>query len=329
MWLSPVVSLTVVLSLLCLLTDDPRLDISNSLLVSRRQVLPEELKEQPMGAERMAFKCPSGCGFCQHHGSRMGVLPEKAEQPAADPQCAFSEWPGSYSLRILKKWCKFWMSFLPENEKQPDTELKNTFSEWPGSVALRILQKCFCFRRDVLGKTEKQAGADPESPLSEWPGSFGLWRSQKWVRFRIGLAHENLKKPDADCKGTFSKQPGGSGFGRHRDPDLPFLPGQLWEHLVPADMICLLYWACQTVWLLCMVWVALGLWRNVKRPHGQGRSQTKDSWRYGLLCRMEDNVAMCYIAVHRLRLKELCRHYYKKAAQEQGSQPAAASGPAY
>ncbi|XP_064004293.1 uncharacterized protein LOC135177764 [Pogoniulus pusillus] len=337
-WLSLVLSLTVALCLLCLVPHGPTLGISSWLLESRTQELPGEPKTQPGDAESMASRCQRGYGFCKPHRCWRGVLPEKAKQPDASPRSTSSEWPGCYNLRQLQQWGRVWMSSLLEDENRADKDPKNTFSDWPGSFALCRLQKWVCFRAGVLPESEKQPSADAESPFSEWPGSFGFQRPENWVRFRTtGVCPESQKNPDAGQESVFSKWPGSSGLRRLQlwASDLPFLLGQLWEHSAQADVTCPLYWACQTSWLLCMVWIALGLWTNAERPCTPGSSATessavraecrkKDSQsRYEQLRRVEHRMAAWDSLVRRLCLRELRHRHYGKAAQEPGSQPAA------
>lgn len=50
--------------------------------------------------------------------------------------------------------------------------------------------------------------------------------------------------------------------------NLPYPLGQLLDYFVQVDMTWLLCSAWETVWLLCMAQIELGLWRNMKRPQG-------------------------------------------------------------
>ncbi|XP_052656321.1 uncharacterized protein LOC128147621 [Harpia harpyja] len=80
------------------------------------------------------------------------------------------------------------------------------------------------------------------------------------------------------------------------------------------------------MWLLHMVWTALRLWRNAKRPQGQGSGQTASTSmgtgclgkhavsKYELLCLLEAKISLlvrCLRHTYRLRLKEL-RHQYSR-----------------
>ncbi|KAM7107731.1 uncharacterized protein J5F26_006947 [Ciconia maguari] len=115
--------------------------------------------------------------------------------------------------------------------------------------------------------------------------------------------------------------------------DLPYPLGQLWDYLAQVDMTWLLCRAWQTVWLLCMAWIALGFWRNGKRPQQRGRRRTAsssmgtDCWEkgtfshYHVLCQLEVNTALlgkCLRHLHRLCLKELQHQNAKKKVQEKG-----------
>ena len=128
-------------------------------------------------------------------------------------------------------------------------------SLFPGGPRLCVHSDWVIHRTEVLPEDLKQPPIVAETVAAEWSSSIGLRSPHGWVRVRTNVVSEGLKQLPAGAESMAS--------------ELPCPLGQLWDCLAQVDMTWLLRMAGQTVWLLCMAWIALGLWRNAKRPQGQ------------------------------------------------------------
>ncbi|KAM6264103.1 uncharacterized protein M6G45_005564 isoform 1-T3 [Spheniscus humboldti] len=231
--------------------------------------------------------------------------------------CVMSLFLGGLDLYIHADWIMVRIEVLPEDLKQQPVVAESWASKWPSSIGLRSPHGWVRVRTGIVPEGLKKPPIVAESWASEWSGSIGLRSPHGWVRVRTGVVPEGLEQPPVGAESMAS--------------DVPYPLGQLWDYLLQVEMTWLLRRAWQAVWLLCMAWTTLGLWRIVKRPQGQGRGRTAsssmgtDCWgkgtfsRYELLCRLEANTALllrCLRHVYRLCLKELRHQHYKKKARE-------------
>ncbi|XP_074893627.1 uncharacterized protein LOC142035436 isoform X1 [Buteo buteo] len=234
--------------------------------------------------------------------------------------------PCSGRERIFVKLCIHTDCFvvsievLPENLKQPPVVAESVASEWSSTIGLRSPRGWTRLRMAVAPEGPKQPPAVADSMASEWTSTIGLRSPHGWTRFRMALAPEGLKQLPVGTESVASEL---------------YCPlRQLWDHLVQLDRTWQLCRAGQTLWLFHVVWIALGRWRNVKRPQGQGGGQTASTSvgtgrlgkrtvsSYELLCLMEVKIALLVRSLrrtHRLRLKELRRQYSSKVAREEAN----------
>ena len=169
--------------------------------------------------------------------------------------CMVSLFPGGPRLCVHSDWVILRIEVLPEDLKQPPVVAESVASEWSSSIGLRSPHGWVRVRTNVVSEGLKQPPVVAESVASEWDSSIGLRSPHGWVRVRTNIVPEGLKELPAGAESMAS--------------ELPCPLGQLWDRLAQVDMTWLLRMAGQTVWLLCMAWIALGLWRNAKRPQGQ------------------------------------------------------------
>ena len=142
---------------------------------------------------------------------------------------------------------------LPEERKPVGAE--SMAAEWSSTISLHNPQSWLRVRMAVVPEGRKQWSVDTERMAAKWSSTIGLHNPQSWVRVRMAVVPEGRKQQPIGTESMAS--------------DLPYPLGQLWDKLAQEDMAWLLCRACQTVWLLCMAWIVVGLWRNVKRPQAQ------------------------------------------------------------
>ncbi|XP_069645881.1 uncharacterized protein [Haliaeetus albicilla] len=240
--------------------------------------------------------------------------------------CMLLLFPGTLQLCVHADCFVVRIEVLPEDLKQPPVVAESVASEWTSTIGLRSPRGWTRVRTAVAPEDLKQPPVVAESVASEWTSTIGLRSPRGWTRVRMAVAPEGLKQPPVGTESIAS--------------ELHCPLRQLWDHLVQLDRTWQLCRAGQTLWLLHVVWTALGRWRNAKRPQGQGGGQTASTSvgtgrlgkhtvsRYELLCLMEAKIALLVRSLrhtHRLRLKELRHQYSSKVAQEEGWQPAEGS----
>ncbi|GAB0192783.1 hypothetical protein GRJ2_001743600 [Grus japonensis] len=296
MKLSLLLSLTVAVYMVPLFPTGLGLHSHQGWLWVRTAMVPEGLKQPPVVAESTASKWTSIIGLRSPQSwvrVRMAVVPEGRKQPPVVAESTASKWTSIIGLRSPKSWVRVRMAVVPEGCKQRSIVAKGVAAKWSSTISLHNPQSWLRVRMAVVPEGWKQRSVVTERMAAKWSSTISLHNPQSWVRVRMAVVPEGRKQRSVVTERMAAKWSSTIGLhnpqswvrvrmavvpeGRKQQPigtesmasDLPYPLGQLWDKLAQEDMAWLLCRACQTVWLLCMAWIVLGLWRNVKRPQAQ------------------------------------------------------------